>query len=350
MKKYTANEIMAEMNDKQIFVRKDYTYIEYVEQLIKFQQFAAELFVGGDNAQSIRMSEVVSRCETIAREYNLYYNPKITTGIKAMKLINKEISVAMAGKCGEDRVANTYQYVKRPDARFYRNVYINDGVDETELDTVVLTKNGFIILEIKNAKDDITLAADGRILFNNSTCYHDISIGDKMDKKRRLLRSRLEKEFKKHCIDKPIIIDGLLVFSTPTGVRINIHDQYKKENYCFRGSLFNRIDGYDSNIEYSVDELDVLDEVLQHIETEQKRFLLKYNPEEIKIAFAEAFETLAKSSIEEKNDAIKISSINKHNLQRISRIKSVAAFAVASIGIISGVGLGMASRINKINL
>lgn len=89
----------------------------------------------------------------------------MTEGLRALRLISKEIAVAMAGKRGEDRVANTYQYVTRPDARFFRNVFVSDGVEQTEIDSVVLTKNGFIILEIKNAKEDITLAPDGKNSF-----------------------------------------------------------------------------------------------------------------------------------------------------------------------------------------
>ena len=94
-------------------------------------------------------------------------------------------------------------------------MFVSDGVEQTEIDSVVLTKNGFIILEIKNAKEDITLAPDGRILFNNSSCYHDISIGEKMDKKRRLLKKRLEEEFANRGIEKEVKMDSLLVFSTP---------------------------------------------------------------------------------------------------------------------------------------
>lgn len=157
MVNYTANEILVNLNEQGILTREDYTFIEYVEQLVKFQEATAKLVIGEENAHLVRMTEVVSRCEAIAREKNLYSNPKVSEGIRALKLISKEIAVAMAGNRGEDRVANTFQYVTRPDAKFFRNVYITDGVEETEMDSVVLTKNGFIILEIKNAKEDITL-------------------------------------------------------------------------------------------------------------------------------------------------------------------------------------------------
>lgn len=300
MANYTSNKILENFNGLGIFTRDNYTFVEYVDQLMKFQEETAKLVIGAENAHLVRMSEVVSRCEAVAREKNLHFDSKVAEGIRALKLISKEIAIAMAGKSGEDRVANTFQYVTRQDAKFYRNVYITNSIEETEMDSVVLTKNGFIILEVKNAKEDITLAPDGRILFNNSSCYHDISIGEKMDKKRRLLRTRLEEEFANRGVNKEVKIDSLLVFSTPSGVRIHIHDQFKQENYCFRGSLFNRIDGFKSNVEYTDKELAAMDEILQQIETEQKRFTITFNPENVKRAFAEAFEAL--TSVTEANE------------------------------------------------
>lgn len=331
MANYTAKDVLDEFNEKDILTRDAYTFVEYIEQLMKFQEQAAKIVVGEENAHLVRMSEVVSRCETMAREKNLYGDQRVVEGIRALKIINKEIAVAMAGKRGEDRVANTFQYVTRPDAKFFRNMYITDGVEETELDTVVLTKNGFIILEIKNAKEDITLAPDGRILFNNSSCYHDISIGVKMDKKRRLLKARLVEEFAKNGINKEVEIDSLLVFSTPSGVRIQVHDQFKQENYCFRGSLFNRIDGFETDVEYSASELLLLDEVLQQIETEQKRFSLTFSPDGVKRAFADAFEVLTFVPEVELNYEAEKGKEPLNNLKvEVSRLKKYARPMVAA--------------------
>lgn len=347
MKKYTSKEILENLNEQGILTRNDYTFVEYVDQLMKFQEATAKLVIGEENAHLVRMTEVISRCEAMAREKKLYYDSKVTEGLRALRLISKEIAVAMAGKRGEDRVANTYQYVTRPDARFFRNVFVSDGVEQTEIDSVVLTKNGFIILEIKNAKEDITLAPDGRILFNNSSCYHDISIGEKMDKKRRLLKKRLEEEFANRGIEKEVKMDSLLVFSTPKGVRIQVHDQFKQENYCFRCSLFNRIDGFQSSVQYTDEELAVMDEMLQHIETKQKRFAPKFNPEEVKREFAVAYEELtyvpeAESKVVENREQVKEKSTFAGWIKRYSY-----QAAAAGLVVVSGVALGVVSKIWK---
>lgn len=60
-----------------------------------------------------------------------------------------------------------------------------------------------------------------------------------------------------------------------------------------------RIDGYENEFEYTSDQLTKIGEILQGIETEQKRFSLKYNPEEVKKAFTDIVEALFYETEEE---------------------------------------------------
>lgn len=357
MENQSIKGIVDRFNNQGILTRNDYTFVEYVDELLKFQTESARLAFGQDDVEGIRINEVVARCEALAREKNLSNNQDVFEGLNAIKVINKEIAVAMSGKSGENRVAGMFQYVTRPDASFFRNVYIcneDDVFDETELDAVVLTKNGLVILEEKTAKDDITIAPDGRILFNNASCYHDISIGEKMKKKRRLLKKRIQKEFEKVGIDKEVVVDSLLVFSTPKGVRIRVHDQFRQENYCFRGSLFNRIDGFESDMVYTENELSALNQILTNIETEQKRFELKFDPEELKRSFAKAIVLLTYESQEEKNDqrvydfetiqkAKEKARRNAIEIRKIRRVLTGTAAAAMCASVITLPGLGIAS-------
>ena len=348
MKQYTVNEVLANFNEQDILTRNEYTFVEYVEQLMKFQEAIARMIMDKEDVNYVRITEIISHCEAMVREKNLYSKQEVMDGIRVLKLFSKEISVAMAGKKGEDRVANTFQYVTRPDAEFFRNVFIADDTEETEIDSIVLTKNGFIILEIKNAKENITLAPDGRVLFNNSSCYHDISIGEKMDKKRRLLKERLEHEFARNKIEKEVKIDSLIVFSTPNGVRIRVHDKFKQENYCCRGSLYNRIDSFYSTIQYTDAEFLIMKEILQQIETEQKRFALTFNPEEVKKAFAEAYEVLSYAYGSKNRKSIEDKVIIKKNSTFLRWVKKYSESTVAaSLVAVTGVAFLAASRIYK---
>ena len=292
MNKQTVESILSNFEKKNILTRTDYTFVEYVDELLNFQTEVAKLIFNKDDIAGIRMNEVVAKCEAIAREKNLKGCNEVRDGINALKIIEKEISIAMSGKKGEDRVAYTFQFVKRPDASFFRNVYINDELEETEIDAIVITKNGAFVIEVKNVKEDITINSNGRILYDNSTCYHDNNIGEKMEKKRRLLKKRIEEEFCKKGIEKGVIVDSILVFSTPKDVRIVVNDQFREEKYCFNGRIIDKIDNFVSEISYTEEELEILNKILSDLKTNQKRFDIKFDPEVLKSNFAKAYVTL----------------------------------------------------------
>lgn len=76
------------------------------------------------------MSEIISRCEA-AREKNMLFDPLIADGLRALRLISKEIAVVVAGKRGEKRVSKTLEYVTRPDAKIFNNVYMRIIIKST---------------------------------------------------------------------------------------------------------------------------------------------------------------------------------------------------------------------------
>ena len=318
-KSFKADEVKKYYDSKEIFTRNDYTFSEYADQLLKFQKATADLVMEDEeNTEYIRIADIISRCERIAREKNLLWDHKVHDGLVGLEQVKKSIAVTMAGISGEKRVSRSFQYVSRPDARYFKNIYITDGNKETEMDAVIVTKSGLIILEVKNAKEDITIDPDGRILFNNSSCYHDISIGDKMSMKRELLRKRMKEEFKANGIDEELVIDSILVFSTPNGTRIHVCDQFRQEQYCFRGSLFKRIDSFESGIEYSDEDIEKIYSILEGMESNQKRFATDCDMREIISNFAEAFEVLSS----EETSNVKASAPKRDSIPRKTNAKA----------------------------
>ena len=309
-------EVMNYMKERHVLEDNSYTYLELIDQLLLFQRTAAEIVIGKEGAEFVRLGEVISRFESRAREKNLIGDVRVRTGLNALNKARKFIAVSMAGKNGEDRTANVLRYVNREDARFYRNVNVSNGFDMSELDIVAVTKNGFVILEIKNAKEDITIGPDGRILFNNSTCYHDISVGDKMAKKRRLLAEMLEKEFLKEGIKSGVQVDSLIVFSTKKKERIHVNDQYRKERFCFNGGIPKRIDEYDSPIEYTNEEMTQIYEIFSELESKQKRFHTEFEPQEILQSFADAYEALFIETGEKKHAEVIVDERGKEESNR----------------------------------
>lgn len=103
-----------------------------------------------------------------------------------------------------------------------------------------------------------------------------------MTRKRKLLKKRLETELERRGIKTPIVVDSLIVFSTPKNTRIRIHDNYHKEKYCLKGHLFREVDTFVSDVIYQDSEYEVLKDVVAGIETDQKRFELRFDPKALK--------------------------------------------------------------------
>lgn len=339
MRNLNAQEIMDYYCKQDVFNKEDYTFSEYAEELKKFERATVKLIMNDEEVENARLYDALSRFKMVARQKDLCRNEKVIEGGKALDRVNKFLSVTMAGKSAEDRVARALDYVTRQDVDLFRNVYVTDGEKETELDEVIITKNGIIIIEIKNAKEDITIAPDGRILFNNSTCYHDISIGEKMGTKRSLMKKHLEDEFRKRGIEKPAFIDSMVVFSTPKDSGVKIHDLYKKENYCFREYLSRMIDRFGSHTEYSEAEMDIIKSILQEMETNRKGFTPDCDMDEAKMAIAEAIEILSCEQTKEEKAVIrsKKTALDPRVLIKAGYIAaSIAVFAPLALGLVGG--------------
>ncbi len=245
------------------------TQEEFRTKLLELQETLCIMIPKDEGAH--RIDEVIVFLEKTAREKGVERNPEFRKGMQALRQINKEIAISMAGKNGEERVARTLEHISRPNYKF-RNVYVSDGELETELDDVILTESGFIILEVKNVKTDITISENGRILYANEACYHDISICEKMQIKRDLLEHELKRELKNRCLDIPVWIDSLIVFSAPKGVYLRIRDLCRKEKNCYRGKLPYIIDEYSNKYTYTDEEMRDLKSVMEEMKSSNKRF------------------------------------------------------------------------------
>ena len=285
-----AIEIMQMFENKNVVNRTEFTFEEYIQQLSDFQAIVSACLFDGD--ESYHLSNSVTRLEELARGRNMKENPTISESLKNLKKVNKELAILLAGKKGENRIMKTLDYVQRPDLSVYKNVYITDGEEETEIDTVLVTNNGIIILEIKSAKQDITIAEDGRLLYENEISYHNVSIGEKMEKKRRLLKYKIEQEMKNRGIKLPVRIESRIVFSTPYKVRITVTDLYKKERFCYKSQLNKQVENFYSGTYYESEDLSALNDIITSMERNKKRFQQQFDFAKINSEFAQMMELL----------------------------------------------------------
>lgn len=294
-----AKQYVEKMEASNILMEQEMTFVEYVEELIQFQEMVTRTVMGDEYEEGMRIDEAIYRLESKARAKGINYDHQFRKGIAALKTVSKEISISLAGKKGENLVAKTLEYVTRPNTTMFRNVYVSDGVDETELDNVVLTDNGIIILEIKNTKDDVTITEQGRLVHSGDECYDKKPLCEKMEKKRRLLKARISAALEEKGIDIPLSVESLIVFSSPKGVRVNVDDRFHREKWCFRTGLVNKIDYYVGFASYSAEQLAVLGEVLGEIETQVKRFALTVDFNTVRTDIAEALAMFDEEAVEE---------------------------------------------------
>lgn len=297
----TAEDFIREMESGNVLMSRECTFKEYVSDIVQFQDMICKMISGNDYHEGMRIDEALFIMESIARKMELRSHPAVHNGVLTMKQLAKEMAITMSGAKGESLVSRTLEFLNRPNTQIFRNVYITDGIDETELDDIVLTDNGVIILEVKKVKSDLTLTKDGRMVFASDECYDKIPLAQKMALKRRLLKKCLEKAISDKGLDIPVYVDSFIVFSAPKGQFIKVDDRYRREKHCFRTGLNKKLESYIGCAYYKAEQLAQLGEILSEMESNVKRFKTELNYDEVRRSLAEALVVLQGTS--EKQEA-----------------------------------------------
>ena len=334
-----ASELKKALENADIFSRNGFSRDEYIEELLKFQSFASQMILDDETA---RLDEVIAAVSGAARKNGATANPDFIAGIRGLKAIEKEIAIHMSGKRAEDEVAHSLTFVDRPFFRDFRNVYVADQETETEIDNVILTNNGIIVVEVKSAKQDITIGEDGRLLYSNSESYHNESIGDKMSAKRKLLRARIENGLRARGLNIPVYIDSYLVFVTPKRLEVTITDNFRKEHWCRRGKLQHIVNNYISDVTYTAEEYEQLAEVIDALDCNVRRFPTELDLPSIRDGFVSLFSLIAEKNIVDEakpQNTAKVQPVQTHKAaqvqaQKHSSKKWSAANIAASVAVI----------------
>lgn len=281
-----------EMESAGVLTAKEYTFHEYVDELLEFQAMLCKMISGDAYHDKMRIEEASIIFEGKARKKDLRNNPAVHNCVQTMKKLSKEIAITMSGAKGESVVSKTLEYLERPNTKVFRNVYVTDGFDETELDAIVLTNTGIVILEVKNIKTDLKLTEEGRMVFASDECYDKVPLGTKMQHKRMLLRKRIQKALADSNAEIPVSVDSFIVFSTPKGQFVHVDDRYHKEKYCFRSGLNKKLENYVGSECYQAEEFARLDDILSSMESNVRRFKTELDFDAIRRSIAEGLVVL----------------------------------------------------------
>lgn len=296
----TKMEYIKEMEQDNVLMHRELTFPEYAEQLTEFQDIVCKMITGDAYHDGMRIDEATFIMESEARKKGLRSEAAVHNGVLTMKRLSKEMAITMSGIKGERLVSRTLEFISRPNTQVFRNVYVSDGLSQTELDAVVLTDAAVIVLEIKKVKSDLTLTEDGRMVFVGNECHDDIPLCEKMALKRKLLKKYLERQLAVKGLNIPVFVDSYIVFSAPKGQFIYIDDRYHREKHCFRTGLNKTIENYLGCAYYKETELEQLGGIISEMETNVKRFETKLNFDEIRRSIAEAMVVLQGDESEKK--------------------------------------------------
>lgn len=288
----TAEDFIHALESGNVLMTRELTFNEYADQIARFEDNVCKMVAGDRYHEKMRIDEATFLMDSLARSKGLRSDPAVHNGLLTMKKLAKEIAILMSGANGERLVSRTLEFLDRPDTKIYRNIYVTDGRDETELDDVVLTDSGVIILEVKKVKTDITLTEDGRMVYAGDECYDKIPLGERMALKRRLLKKHLEKTLADKELDIPVHVDSFIVFSAPKGQFIRVNDKCHREKYCFRTCLNKKIEGYLGCAYYKADQMAQLNAILSEMAADVKRFETGADFNDVRRSLAEAMVVL----------------------------------------------------------
>jgi len=295
----TKKNIITKMENTNLLTKTAYTQEEYRNQLLSFQKMVAEM-VMGETEDYVRYEDIRSQLERKGKEKNLLGNPEFRKGLEALNKMGKETAIIISGNNGEGRIHKTLTYLERKNALF-QNVFIESDLETTEIDEIVLTESGLVVLEIKSIKDDLTINEDGQLLYGNTTLYHDYSICEKMDRKRRLLTSLLEGKLQEQGLNIPVKVNSYIVFVTPKQTRYQVNDLCRKERFCFSSNVGKIIENYGLGKLYDEESMNALKEILSNQETMKKTFTVKLPMDEIREDIAGALALVNEESAKESN-------------------------------------------------
>ena len=229
----TKEDYIGTMEESGLLMDSEFTMTECADQLGQFEQIVCKMVSGDAYHDRMQFDEAAVVLQNIARKQGLGSDPAVRKSINVMKKLSKETAIIMSGAKGKNKVAKALGYMSRPNSKVFRNVYVSDGQDSDEIDEVVLTDEGVIILEVKKVKSDFTLTEDGKMVLADGACYDDIPLCKKMHNKRMLLKYNIIKQLEAEGKDIPVCVDSFIVFCAPKGLTVHIDNRYRREKFCF---------------------------------------------------------------------------------------------------------------------
>ena len=285
MKTNRVNEMMANMKS---FSKDKYQKNELLTEMLALQQEIVGLTFNDEHAftADLKIWDVERHLEQLNQDCGNVADKELQRFKEESKTFCNLIKAEISGTRGEAKAFRSLQYIHSPNI-ILKNVELRDGERRTELDAVVVTPSVVTIVEVKNTAKNIYIDENGDFYRTGEYLRWDCNIAEKMMLKQEILK----KVFVDNGIED-IQIRNIVVF---TDNKIEVHNKYSGIRTCFVSQLSYIIDGFESEINMSEEEMEHIEELIKGVECKEA-YPFNFDVTQYKMDFATLMEVLEKAS------------------------------------------------------
>ena len=271
------------VNSFHSFSKERYHNTEILPELLALQGELVEILFSDEdvNKSNLRIWDVEKRLEEMNAECNGIVTKELRSFKQECKHVSNLIKAEISGRRGEEKAFESLSAI-RGDHVILKNIELFDGTVRSELDAVVITRNGAFIVEVKNSRKNIFIDVEGNYYKTGEYLKWDSNLGDKMRARKELLSAVLSAQGLSYM---PIY--KIIVF---TNNRIEVQNKCADLKTCFLSQLPYVIDNYHDTM-LSFKEMDLATEAITAANNESIH-TYEFDAERFKHDFANIIATL----------------------------------------------------------
>lgn len=312
-------------NQFQSFSKKRYHKTEILPELFALQSELVEMLFAGEDVgkASLKIWDVEKRLAEMNSECGGIVTEKLRAFKSDCKYICNLIKAEISGNRGEEKAFESMSRM-RGEHTILRNIELSNDVMRSELDAVVITRNGAFIIEVKNTSKNIFIDAEGNYYRTGEFLKWDSNIGEKMRIKKELLRTVLDAQGLTYM---PIY--EVIVF---TNNRVEIQNKCATLKTCFLSQLPYMINRC-REMTFSFKEMDLAVEAISAANKESY-YPLEFDVESFKNNFADILATLELAKTKKSYNWFK-AMMEFLGIKTAQYAGRVAAFILAIFGVVA---------------
>lgn len=288
MKVQRMEELVAGMTS---FRKENYHKDELLSEMFALQKEIVEATFNEDHASTanLRIWDVEKYLEQMNEDCGHVADEELQKFKEESKAFCNLIKAEISGNRGEYKAFKTLEYLHSHN-RVLKNVELQDEINRSELDAVVITPKCVTIIEVKNTSRNIFIDEEGNYFRTGEFLKWDCNIAEKMSLKEKLLRKVLSEAEMGH-----LQIKSILVF---TNNHIEVQNKYTQIRTCFINQLVHIIDSFMLEDVLTERDMDIVRSVIDEA-TSKEAYPVEFDFQQYKMDFASILATFELAKLEQ---------------------------------------------------